>query len=134
MEPMSVPLSPVPGLNLPDSTELLQFSELPSVVSSSLVVPAWPVNGPPGATVHVVVAAGPAPRATVRMAVVALNAIRPDRTAVTSRIRPWLRPDAAGCQCRSTVMRPRAAGSGYRLRARVRWPAAGPLRPGRSGP
>src|SRR5690242_4627421 len=116
MEPMLVALSPVPDLNLPDRTELLQFSELPSVVSSSLVVPAWPVNGPPGATVHVVVAAaGPAPRATVRMAVVALNAIRPDRTAVTSRIRSWLRPDAAGCQCRSTVMRPWAAGSGCRL-------------------
>src|SRR5262245_23120316 len=98
-EPMLAPLSPLPDLNLPDRTELLQVSVLPSVVSFSLVVPAWLENGPPGVTLQVAAAtAGPAPRATVRMAAVMLNAIRPDRTAVTSRIRSWLRPDAAGCQ------------------------------------
>jgi len=46
MDPSPAPGSPLPVLNLPDSSELVQVRELPSVVSFSVVVPAFPVTRP----------------------------------------------------------------------------------------
>jgi hypothetical protein len=77
------------------SVEDLQPAGCPVVVSASSVVPACPVNGPPGLTVQPATAAGELPAPSVKAPAAAATAAKSSRTAwddATSRVRAWLRP------------------------------------------
>src|SRR5690348_1387199 len=93
MDPMPAPGSPEPDLNVPrDKDDAQMIAACPVVVSASSVVPACPVNGPPGLTVQPATAAGELPAPSVKAPAAAAKSSRAAWDDATSRIRAWLRP------------------------------------------
>ena len=90
---MPAPGSPEPDLNFPrDEDDAQMMAACPVVVSASSVVPACPLNEPPGLTVQPATAAGELLAPIVKAVAPTAMRSRAARDEATSRIRAWLRP------------------------------------------